>query len=370
MDFRTIKSLTAFMADQISAGTLDAPSWDVISTAKVAARIYAPLGTNMSLGDHVRVVRAFVEGLKKTGKGWTPGLQRSRSWDKLDADALIPGITDTHGDLTARIEEEKEREAIKRQELGVDLLSQDLKVTVLVSGYWQKSHGCAQEYHSKLLQLGIKDDRIRVGPLARRVLMARIAARILWLAVLSAISLPGLFLWAPVFAATKWSVSRFKKTGPPEDVWDEIAQHKLLVGLLSGTCVWLGCVLATLPIAGVSFFFVPCLMWMSLRFLEDAVSAFRALTALISLLLIGKGTLLQLSERRQQLHRRIMTLAVEGLHLPDNPEKYFRESGGSEKGRVRGNWESNTRYFSIRRRRKRDVSFLLRLCWKTFLMLR
>jgi glycerol-3-phosphate O-acyltransferase / dihydroxyacetone phosphate acyltransferase len=186
--------------------------------------------------------------------------------------------------------------------------------------------------------------------------MARIVVRTLWLAVLSVLSLPGLFLWAPVFAATKWSVTRFKQTGPPEDVWDEIAQHKLLVGLLSGTCVWLTCVLATLPFAAVSFFFVPCIMWMSLRFMEDAISAFRALTALISLLWIGRRTLSQLSGRRQQLHRRIMTLAVDRLGLPHDPEIYFTQSGGHEKGRVRGSWESNTGYFSIRRRRKRDVS--------------
>ncbi|KAF8586687.1 hypothetical protein K439DRAFT_1340225 [Ramaria rubella] len=316
VDFRAIRSLTDFMADQISAGTLDAPSWDVISTAKTAARIYAPLGTNMTLGDHVRVVRAFVEGFKKTGKGWN----QSRERTKMQPD-----------------------ETRKRDEV-VDLLTMDLK-----------------DYHSELLRLGIKDDRIRVGPLARRVLIARVAARAFWLAVLFIISLPGLALWTPVFATTRWSVKRLKKTGPPEDVWDEIAQHKLLVGLLSGTCVWLSCVLLTLPFAAITVFFVPCLMWMSLRFLEDAVSAFRALTALTSLLYIGKETLLQLSLRRQELHDRIMTLAVDTLELPSDPENYFRDRGGREKGRVRGGWESNTSYFSIKRRRKRDWNEILRI---------
>ena len=32
--------------------------------AKLAARIYAPLGTQMSLGDYVRVVRTFLEAFK------------------------------------------------------------------------------------------------------------------------------------------------------------------------------------------------------------------------------------------------------------------------------------------------------------------
>ena len=342
------------MADQISAGTLDAPSWDVISTAKVAAKIYAPLGTNMSLGDHVRVVKAFVEGFKKTGKGWKEGRQgKHRSWNELDTDVSSPGQ-----------EVSFEAEDAKQYDLAVDLLAQDLKVidfVGLIVECRKSFDGYSQDYHKTLLQLGIKDDRIRVGPLARRVLVACIVVRMVWLAVLSIISLPGLFLWVPVFAATRWSVTRFKKTGPPEDVWDEIAQHKLLVGLLSGTCVWLSCVLITLPFAAVSFFFVPCLMWMSLRFLEDAVSAFRALTALTSLLWIGKRTLLQLSERRRQFHGRIMTLAVDSLGLPAEPETFFREKGGREKGRVRGNWESTTGYFSIKRRRKRDVSHFIHL---------
>lgn len=52
------------MHRQISLGTLDAPSWDLIRVAKLAARIYAPLGTSMSLGDYVRVVRTFLDAFK------------------------------------------------------------------------------------------------------------------------------------------------------------------------------------------------------------------------------------------------------------------------------------------------------------------
>lgn len=45
-------------------GTLSAPSWRLIRNAKLAAHIYAPLGTQMSLGDYIRVVRIFLEALK------------------------------------------------------------------------------------------------------------------------------------------------------------------------------------------------------------------------------------------------------------------------------------------------------------------
>lgn len=40
----------------------------MVRAGKMAARLYAPLGTRMSLGDYVRVVRAFVEGFKERGQ--------------------------------------------------------------------------------------------------------------------------------------------------------------------------------------------------------------------------------------------------------------------------------------------------------------
>ena len=52
------------MHEQISSGTLDAPSWKLIRSAKMAARMYAPIGTEMTLGDYVRVVRTFLEAFK------------------------------------------------------------------------------------------------------------------------------------------------------------------------------------------------------------------------------------------------------------------------------------------------------------------
>lgn len=102
-------------------------------------------------------------------------------------------------------------------------------------------------------------------------------------------------------------------------------------------------------------------MWMTLRWFEDAVSAFRAFTSLTRLLLVGKPALRSMHVRREELHARIMRLAVQTLGLPEEPETYFADLGGKEKGRVRGRWESGSRYFSIKRRRKRDWNETLRL---------
>ena len=47
LEYDEIRSLTARIHQQLSAGTLDSPSWKLIRTAKLATRIYAPLGTEM-----------------------------------------------------------------------------------------------------------------------------------------------------------------------------------------------------------------------------------------------------------------------------------------------------------------------------------
>jgi glycerol-3-phosphate O-acyltransferase/dihydroxyacetone phosphate acyltransferase len=164
-----------------------------------------------------------------------------------------------------------------------------------------------------------------------------------------------------VFGTTFYAVHNFKKSGPIWDTWDELAQYKLIYGLGSGLCVWLASMILTFPVAMITAFFVPTLMWMTLRWLEDAVSALRALFALVRLLQVGQPTLKNMYERRQDLHSKVMDLAVESLGLPDDPEGYFTEAGGREKGRVRGRWESRTRYFSVRRRRKKDWNETLRL---------
>ena len=61
IDYTDIRKLTENMRQQISRGTVDAPSWEILRSAKCAANIYAPLGTRMSLGDYVRLVKAYID---------------------------------------------------------------------------------------------------------------------------------------------------------------------------------------------------------------------------------------------------------------------------------------------------------------------
>ncbi|KAH0827848.1 hypothetical protein J3R83DRAFT_3474 [Lanmaoa asiatica] len=307
VNFACIRDVTARMHQLISSQTIDAPSWDLVRSAKLASRIYVPLGTSMTLGDFVRVTRTFVEAFK---------------------------LSEAKGE---------ESDQHKKEDDEINALRDDLK-----------------KYQDKLVYWNLKDDRIR-RPLRRRTIVFRMLIRFIWFLCLISISLPGLMLWMPVFVTTFYAVHNFKKSGPIWDTWDEIAQYKLVYGLLSGLFVWISSVLLTLPFAMITVILVPALMWMTLRWLEDAVSAFRAFTALLRLLWVGPTTLEALRETRGDLHSRIMNLAVGTLGLPRNPEKDFLESGGRAKGRVKSKWESGAKYFSVRRRRKRDWNETLRL---------
>ncbi|KDQ57625.1 hypothetical protein JAAARDRAFT_35317 [Jaapia argillacea MUCL 33604] len=319
VEFEEIRLITARMHQQISSGTFDSPSWDLIRIAKLCARMYAPLGTGMSLGDYVRVVRSFLDAFKLSLTGF----------DGRNGRTLTGSDTDKSDHRT------EEEEELKK-------LRQGLKA-----------------YQDALVRLGVKDDRIR-RPLPRLTILRRIFIRLTWSLLLVCISLPGLLLWLPIFAATYIGVRNFTKTGPIWDTWDEIAQYKLVYGLISGICVWLGCMLVTFPIAFLTAVVVPVVMWMTLRWMEDAISSFRAFSALVRLFLVGTTTLQEMGHVRQELYQGVMKLA-KALGLPNDPEAYFAESGGTEKGRVRGSWESKAKYFSIRRRRKRDWNETLRL---------
>ncbi|KAL4078410.1 hypothetical protein V8B97DRAFT_1937206 [Scleroderma yunnanense] len=312
VEFNHIREVTWRMQEQISSGTIDSPSWELVRSAKLASRMYAPLGTRMSLGDYVRLTRTFVEAFK------------------APEHPLKVGPPD-------------ERDECATEDFEIQRLRRDLK-----------------NYQDQLVRWGVKDDRIR-RPLSRRAILFRMTIRLSWSLFLFTLSIPGLILWTPVFITTFYAVHNFKKSGPIWDTWDEIAQYKLVYGLFSGLSVWLTSVLLTLPVAPITIVMVPALMWMTLRWLEDAVSAFRAFAALTRLLRVGKVTLKSLWDTREGLHARIKNLAVGTLGLPADPEKYFLERGGQEKGRVRGRLESGAKYFSVRRRRKRDWNETLRL---------
>ncbi|KAF6760150.1 hypothetical protein DFP72DRAFT_805275, partial [Ephemerocybe angulata] len=307
VDFARVREVTSDLQEAIRAGTLEAPTWDHIRNAKLAARIYAPLGTRMPLGEFVRLTRRFSDV-----------------------------FTDAEKDAPSRV--------AKADQKSVQKLSEDLK-----------------GYQDELVRLGVKDDRIR-RPRHRPVIVWRMLVRLMQSIFFLLIALPGLIMWTPVFITTRLAVRNFmKKGGPVYDTWDDISQHKVLYGIPTILAVCIAVITYTWHISKFTLIVTPAFMWISMRWIEDGVAAFRAFNALFRLLLIGKPALRQLYEKRSDLHSRVTNLAVETLGLPEDPEKFFASIGGKEKGRVRGPWDHVVRYFSVKRRRKRDWNETLRL---------
>lgn len=91
MDFANIRALTSTIQEKIGSGALDSPSWDLIRTAKLAARMYAPLGTMMTLGDYIRISRSFLEAFKAAQKELPPEkLSDVAEVCDLQADLKVP----------------------------------------------------------------------------------------------------------------------------------------------------------------------------------------------------------------------------------------------------------------------------------------
>jgi len=86
VQYDEIKAVTSRMQQQISSRTIDSPSWDIVRSAKMATRIYAPLGTRMSLGDYVRVTRTFVEAFKASSDSKRSAEDQSVDFTKEDAE--------------------------------------------------------------------------------------------------------------------------------------------------------------------------------------------------------------------------------------------------------------------------------------------
>ena len=349
-----VRSLTTFLYDQISQGTITAPSWKIIRTAKAAARIYVPLGTGMGLGDWVRVVGRFAG---EAGFGGV-GQQRSRK-------------SSLHGS-TAKAE----KEVINAQwQPSPDVKEEDFsditEQSSISDEFIEALGRDIQLYQTHLERLGLKDFRVfQYNTLSRRRIILRIIVRILIVAILGILALPGLTLWLPVFLTVTYFTKKHKQTGPVWDTYDEISQTKLIYGLAAGVATWLVICLITLPFAPITVFLVPGVMWITLRWTEDLVASLRSARALTKLLHTGKAEMSKTLLWREDIHARVMRLATERLELPENPEQFFSTKtspgprwdtkGGADKGRAQGLWARGTRYFSLRRRRKRDWNETMR----------
>ena len=335
------------MEEQIRGGTLDAPSWEILRigtlpacplliTARVAQRLYAPLGTDLSLGEYVRLNQRFVDLFahkkRRTSFGaYSPVIEKKE---------FISGSTSpSDQELESFIQAPHEIHVDEEDYEEIDSLARDLK-----------------NYQDILSKENLKDDRIRISKyLKRRHLYWRLMVRTLHTVALSLLALPGLVFWTPIFIVTRRQAWFMAHSGPLVDVYDEVAQTKLLWGLGSGLVVYI----VTLAWSwyssrGVVFtsIGVPLLMWFTLRWIEDLLSAARSARSIFRMIIVGKSRLEELREIREGLYVRVVEVATGRLGLPRNAEELVKTPKGLRR---------RLGYFSVKRRKKKDWNEVLRL---------
>lgn len=207
-----------------------------------------------------------------------------------------------------------------------------------------------------LAKENLKDDRIRTSKyLKPRHLYWRLLIRTFHTILLSILALPGLIFWTPIFIVARRQAYYTVSSGPLVDVYDEVAQTKLLYGLGSGIIVYV----ITLTWSWYSsrgIFYtsigVPLLMWFTLRWIEDILSAARSARSIFRMIITGKERLEELRTIREGLYVRVVEVATRRLGLPRNAEELVQTKGRLK--RLLG-------YFSVKRRRKKDWNEVLRL---------
>ncbi|KAL6306512.1 hypothetical protein BKA93DRAFT_729131 [Sparassis latifolia] len=306
VDFECICKLTGLIHERIGAGTLHAPSWKTMRSAKTAAQIYAPLGTTISLGDHVRMVKTFLEAFKDAGS---------------HKNVKIP--MNTNSSRIMRLED------------------------------------ALEEYQDQLSRWHTKDECIRI-PLSLRAILCKMIHSLIWTVLLLTLCLPGVVLWAPVFISTGLGARWYKTTGPMSETEVRIAHTKQLLGFFSLSSVLSIAMACTCFYSPAAAMFVPLVMWVTLRWLEDFMASARIFIAFARLLWIGPAELHRMRLVRESLHHRVMDYAENSLGLPANPARHFADSAVKEMVRTRGSLMSKLHYFSIGARRKKDWNESLR----------
>lgn len=136
--YDSVRLLTNQMGEQIRSGILDAPSWEFIRVANTARRLYAPLGTRLGLGDHVRLTQRFVDVLankKRATTGWEEGLDAKVLLKKPMILRTNTGISTTttstlgFGGETSGVQVVEKKVPTSEEE--IEKLVQDLKVSII-----------------------------------------------------------------------------------------------------------------------------------------------------------------------------------------------------------------------------------------------
>ncbi|CAM9682232.1 unnamed protein product, partial [Phaeothamnion confervicola] len=244
------KQIMARVARDLRRSSITAPTWEVARAAHAARRLYAPLGTRISLHQHIVLTQRFVAVFATMASEAADEARRKRS----DSDPDLP-------EEEAAADSASERDLADLTQLSTDLVA----------------------YQDMLEELGVADERIRLPQPSPASLVAGIVLRGTWGGFLLALALPGTVLLSPLLVGGKLAEFYLQRSNlGPKLVrnMDEVAQYKMAVATvmtlpLTAASVTAARRLAGLP-AAAALLAGPGLLWMTVRWLEDATACLRA----------------------------------------------------------------------------------------------
>eukprot|EP00300_Choanocystis_sp_HF-7_P000440 c10353_g1_i1.p1 GENE.c10353_g1_i1~~c10353_g1_i1.p1 ORF type:complete len:566 (+),score=111.85 c10353_g1_i1:119-1816(+) len=337
---KIIEQITEKLGDQLQRDIITAHRWALLEAGHMARRIHAPLGTRISLTQHVELTQRFVAILslpdRKPEKGF---INYSEAKDPEMLIPVLPPPFDNHLPTQA--------EAASLRALTNDLI----------------------QYSRAVDDADLTDERVRNKQPATWYALLWLVIYGLWGILLLALSVPGLCAFAPVYLVCRMWEGWMQRTNieSAEIVrnMDEISMYKMVLIFFLGipSNWWAARVLAwfaPLP-HGIGFalpFCPPVLYlvlvvvvgWLTIRWIEDGFACLRSSLSLYRLL-TRRGVAEKLREMRRDLQPRIAEIAdrfavssVEDLleKAPPQPSA----------------WSC----FSIRRRRKKDWGEVMHIC--------
>ena len=75
--FTLAKQITVEISHALDKSTINAPTWDVLNLAITAARLHSPVGTDLSLGQYLTLLRGWVRSRRSCARRCKPTSRRS-----------------------------------------------------------------------------------------------------------------------------------------------------------------------------------------------------------------------------------------------------------------------------------------------------
>ena len=253
--FTLAKQITIEISHALDKSTINAPTWDVLNLAITAARLHSPVGTDLSLGQYLTLVRGWVHVLKL-------------------------GVPAPEGSLP---------------------IDPPTPPTAAEAAVAAKLRAALQTYQQALDAKGIKCERVRRAAQHGQALpwywcVTGMAQRAVLCAACLALAAPGLLLFSPVWKYLKRRERFLLSKGPRWN--DSVAEMKMMICGLIGMVFVAGNLMASVyywswrPAAFVYY------MYVTMRCYEEGVADARSAYTLYKLLLLSPAEMKVLVELR------------------------------------------------------------------------